>query len=410
MTFTGSVLLAFVFAAVVHAAGDKAQAKALGNSKDAAQACFGDATPFFLPGDPDKVSNCCIAPRSITWFDQTAQIGECCSPGQTWTGNQTTLEGGCCDGGQNWSQDKASGLGGCCAPSLVFVGDRATKTGGCCTAGMSWLNGKCAQPPPRPTCQDLADPVCGDTDDLGIQYGHCYILKFPDGTQLGSNHDGPAYAKDGFFKDIPFKVCRSTTDCALGEAVPTDGQFLLQDQMGRPENAKGTIGWVDNGAGGTHIKFNTNAAQAGVFEGIPACSGGKCFIRLRRIGATCPMPDHGLTFWPNPKVSMMISFTETACSGPDAPFVPVTSANPAGLLNAFRAPRPSRVGSNASPAAPVLQQASSSLVASATSARAQPGVEETGWSYGTGQKCIRVFLTCLYEYTFYADPPISMNA
>ncbi|KAF7439791.1 hypothetical protein PC9H_000127 [Pleurotus ostreatus] len=344
MAFIARVLLAFVLAAVTaNAAVDKAQGVAIGHSKDAAQACFGDATPFLLP---------------------------CCSPGQSWSGNQTTLVGGCCDRGQGWSQDKASGLGGCCAPSLVFVGDKATKTGGCCTAGMIWLNGKCAPPPPRPTCKDLADPVCGDEDDLGIQYGHCYILKFADGTQLGADHAAPTYSKDGFFKDIPFKVCRSTTDCALAEAVPTDGTFLLQDQMGRPEDATGAVGWVDNGAGGTHIKFNTNGAQAGVFKGVPACSGGKCFIRLGggptgngSIGPTCPVPEHGLTFWPNPKATMLISFTETACSGPDAPFVPLNAANPAqGLLSAFGASR-------SRPAVAISQRPSSSLVASAAIGR-----------------------------------------
>ncbi|KDQ32624.1 hypothetical protein PLEOSDRAFT_153695 [Pleurotus ostreatus PC15] len=81
------------------------------------------------------------------------------------------------------------------------------------------------------------------------------------------------------------------------------------------------------------------------------------------------MPNYGLTFWPNTKVSMMSSFTETACSGPDGPFVPVAAANPAGLLNAYRAPRPSRGGSSANLAAPVSQQASPSLVTSAAPAR-----------------------------------------
>ncbi len=53
MAFTARVLLAFVFAAVTaNAAVDKAQGVAIGHSKDAAQACFGDATPFLLPVSP----------------------------------------------------------------------------------------------------------------------------------------------------------------------------------------------------------------------------------------------------------------------------------------------------------------------------------------------------------------------
>lgn len=50
MAFIARVLLAFVLAAVTaNAAVDKAQGVAIGHSKDAAQACFGDATPFPLP-------------------------------------------------------------------------------------------------------------------------------------------------------------------------------------------------------------------------------------------------------------------------------------------------------------------------------------------------------------------------
>ncbi len=53
MAFIARVLLAFVFAAVTaNAAVDKAQGVAIGHSKDAAQACFGDATPFLLPVSP----------------------------------------------------------------------------------------------------------------------------------------------------------------------------------------------------------------------------------------------------------------------------------------------------------------------------------------------------------------------
>ncbi|KAJ8502523.1 hypothetical protein ONZ45_g11676 [Pleurotus djamor] len=339
MAFVSASLITLVFAVVAHAAGDKAHTKATAETKAVGDVCFGEGnTPFFQPNE--TVESCCPPPFGITWFDETKRIGECCPAGQKWSGDQATVVGGCCSTGQSWSQDKASGLGGCCAPGFSFKGDKASKTGDCCAAGLVWLNGKCAQPPPRPTCKDLADPVCASDTDLGIKYGHCYVLKFSDGTQLGGDHDSPTYSKNGFFRDIPFKVCKTTTDCSLGDAVPTDGSWFLQDQMGRPQDTAGTVGWVDNGFNGTHIKFNTNAAQAGLFKGTPVCSGGKCFLKLRGgptgnggIGATCPMETHGLTFWPNPKVTLDVSFTETACSGPDAPFAPA-GAQTASFFNA----------------------------------------------------------------------------
>ncbi|KAJ8523381.1 hypothetical protein ONZ45_g152 [Pleurotus djamor] len=344
MAFLTVALVALAFTAAAQAAGDKAQNKAAAVTKAVGDICFGEGnTPFFQPVMLDlneTVESCCPPPLGITWFDEAKRIGECCPPGQKWSGDQATVVGGCCATEKAWSQDKVSGLGGCCAPGLSFKGDKASKKGDCCAAGLIWLNGKCAPPPPRPTCKDLADPVCASDTDLGIKYGHCYVLKFSDGTQLGGDHAAPTYSKNGFFRDIPFKVCKTTTDCSLGDAVPTDGSWFLQDQMGRPQDAAGTVGWIDNGFNGTHIKFNTNAAQAGLFKGTPVCSDGKCFLKLRGgptgnggIGATCPVDTHGITFWPNSKVTLDISFTETACSGPDAPFAPV-DAPTAGLLAA----------------------------------------------------------------------------
>ncbi|KAF9495199.1 hypothetical protein BDN71DRAFT_894538 [Pleurotus eryngii] len=91
--------------------------------------------------------------------------------------------------------------------------------------------------------------------------------------KLGANHNDAAYAKDGLFKNIPFKVCRNTADCMLREPLVGLTMALV-----------------------VHTKFDANAAKVCIFEGVSACSGGKCFIRLKRIGATCPMPNRGLTF------------------------------------------------------------------------------------------------------------------
>ncbi|KAL0953260.1 hypothetical protein HGRIS_004510 [Hohenbuehelia grisea] len=373
MVFT-SALLPFVVASVAYAAS--ASTKGTKATKDAngALRCFGsNVIEFFLPEAPDQ-SNCCAAPNVIFWLDKDKKIGECCGAGQTWSGDQTTGVGGCCDGDQTWSGTAT--LGGCCPPGHAFSGDATTGTGGCCPTGTTWTKGACVKPsrarPPKSVCASSGEPVCGDDNDLGIKYGHCYVLRFTDGIQLGAQRDDLTYAKGGYFQDIPFKVCKATTDCSLGDAVPSTGSFYLQDQAGRFNDATGAPGWVNNAAGGTHIAFATDPSQAGLFKGTPSCSGGHCTLRLRGgptgdggIGPTCPMPDHGLTFWQNPNLGMMLQFIETACTGPDLPFVPPGAAPAKKASAAARLP----AAPSAAPAATTKAPAGlAGIVASAKSA------------------------------------------
>jgi hypothetical protein len=42
--------------------------------------------------------------------------------------------------------------------------------------------------------------VCANSDHLGIKYGSCYIITFPDGKQLGRNRDDNYYVKDGYLQ------------------------------------------------------------------------------------------------------------------------------------------------------------------------------------------------------------------
>ncbi|KAG2054040.1 hypothetical protein BDR06DRAFT_955617, partial [Suillus hirtellus] len=84
----------------------------------------------------------------------------------------------------------------------------------------------------EPSCRCTNYPVCGHGKYLGIKYGHCYILSFADGEQLGIDRDHTDYKKNGFFVDIPFKVCNSTTDCSRGKEVEMGQSFSLQDQHG----------------------------------------------------------------------------------------------------------------------------------------------------------------------------------
>jgi hypothetical protein len=63
---------------------------------------------------------------------------------------------------------------------------------------------------------------------------------------------------------------------------------------GRYNDPKGTKGWIDNAANGTHIGFTLDVKVTGVFEGIPTCGGGKYAIKLlggptkTPNGPTCP--------------------------------------------------------------------------------------------------------------------------
>jgi len=157
---------------------------------------------------------------------------------------------------------------------------------------------------PRKRCGVCTNyPVCGKGKSLGIKYGHCYILSFGDGSQLGSVRENVFYVKGGFFNDIPFKVCKSTDDCSPGKTVQMGENFYLEDQQGRYNDPKGTKGWINNAANGMHIAFTLDAKTAGVFQGIPSCAGGECAIKvlggptLTPNSPTCPAaPSSGVSF------------------------------------------------------------------------------------------------------------------
>ncbi|KAG1769277.1 hypothetical protein EV702DRAFT_701492 [Suillus placidus] len=209
-----------------------------------------------------------------------------------------------------------------------------------CPAGTHLVDGKCVQIPGpcpqtcgnghggvEPSCTCTNNPVCGHGKHLGIKYGHCYILSFSDGQQLGIDRDHIDYKKNGFFVDIPFKVCNSTTDCSRGKEVEMGQFFSLQDQHGLYKDLKSTKGWINDASGGAHMEYTTDAGHAGKFKGIPTCAGGACAIQLfggngGAVAYACPMPDPGLTLYGNPKVGQKLRFSEVTC---DEYEVPLTS-------------------------------------------------------------------------------------
>ncbi|KAG1766604.1 hypothetical protein EV702DRAFT_790136 [Suillus placidus] len=274
-----------------------------------------------------KEKKCCRDVSGLVWIDKPAQLAKCCAKGHVWTYDQGigSGHGGCCPVGFHMSN-------GMCIADATPPPD--------CPAGTHLIDGKCVQIPGscpqtcgnghggvEPSCTCTNYPVCGHGKDLGIKYGHCYILSFADGQQLGIDRDHTDYKKNGFFVDIPFKVCNSTTDCSRGKEVEMGQFFSLQDQHGLYRDTTSTKGWINDASGGAHMKFTTDANHAGKFKGIPTCAGGECALQLfggngNAVAYACPMPEPGLTLYGNPKVGQKIRFSEVTC---DEYEVPLTS-------------------------------------------------------------------------------------
>ncbi|KAF5345052.1 hypothetical protein D9758_010466 [Tetrapyrgos nigripes] len=181
----------------------------------------------------------------------------------------------------------STGEGGCCPNGMVMVEgmcmatdkiDEEVTSGGC---GCHHSSG---------TDSDDADAEEDDEDenemdrqedidiDLKIRYGQCYRLTtLPDGKEVGSNRENRVYTPGGLFKDIPFRVCRSTRDCSEGNGPDDDvvfasrSRFFLQDQMGKYNDPKSTPGWVSTSTktrGVLKMKFTAKSDEATTFTGL----------------------------------------------------------------------------------------------------------------------------------------------
>ncbi|KAG2350854.1 hypothetical protein BDR05DRAFT_943191 [Suillus weaverae] len=190
-----------------------------------------------------KTKKCCGDANGLTWIDRPAKLAKCCTKDHVWTfdNGDGPTRGGCCMVGSHMQDGK-------CIPD-------APPPPPSCPVGTRLIDGQCIPLPQtcgnvhggvKPSCTCMNYPVCGHGKYLGIKYGHCYILSFSDGQQLGTVRENTLYAKGGFFNGIPFKVCNSTTDCSLGKEVEMGESFYLQDQHGLYTDPKSTKGWVDN--------------------------------------------------------------------------------------------------------------------------------------------------------------------
>jgi hypothetical protein len=121
------------------------------------------------------------------------------------------------------------------------------------------------------------------TIDLSIRYGRCYQLALPNGHQVGSNRENSIYTPDGLFQNIPFRACRSTTDCATGGIIPYNAKFYLQDQMGAYNDQHGRMGWVAGYSRGLRMKFTLDMREAVGFEGAMKCEEQGCPLRLTGV-------------------------------------------------------------------------------------------------------------------------------
>ncbi|KAF5345062.1 hypothetical protein D9758_010459 [Tetrapyrgos nigripes] len=229
--------------------------------------------------------------------------------------------------------DKATGQQLCCPSSKNLVILDNDRDGVCCDMSQIVEDGQCVTPTPgggsgpqcprQPAGACALKAACGNSTNNGLEYGSCYTLAFPDGHQLGRGRNGAnnEYIEDGYVQDIPFKVCKSTTDCGTGSLANGDS-FYLQDLVGDPGDATGKLGW-NNAAGGTHLTMTPDPASAGQFKGKSSCSGTncKCVVKLsgnpNGLGYACPAQQPGITFWPNQRVTLNMQFIEIPCTNAD---------------------------------------------------------------------------------------------
>ncbi|KAH7926956.1 hypothetical protein BV22DRAFT_1032294 [Leucogyrophana mollusca] len=243
-----------------------------------------------------KRSGCCASPQVLTWINKASLLGFCCQEGHHWSGNMATAVGGCCPHGTDMVNGRCT---------------RGCDESACATGSYA--------------CPDT--PACNRGNDLGIKYGHCYVLSFSDSVHFGGQRETIDYFKSGYLTDVPFKICRATSNCSPGGHVTTRDGFYLQDQYTPRDDRLPSKGWVSNAYEGPHLSFTDATVMAGLFYGIPStCSQGGYALKLRSgpcLGGSapsCTMEQPGFTFWE--RVSQTLVFSEVACDDFAAPFSP----------------------------------------------------------------------------------------
>ncbi|KAF9264036.1 hypothetical protein L218DRAFT_944188 [Marasmius fiardii PR-910] len=235
---------------------------------------------------------CCPSAQDLVIYNQATRVGVCCGADQSYAGVAPT--GKCCPKGQILSTD-----GKCTNPP----------------------GGNCPSCPNQPTGVCQLQKACGDgTTTNGLKYGSCYQLTFPntDGHQLGREPTN-VYVSEGHIQNVVYKICQSATgDCGTGPVKPTDA-FVIEDEMGPPQDPAGAKSWLNNAANGAAISLTTAAAQAAQFKGTTSCAKCSCVVSLTGVGKGVGYigddAQPNIAFFANPRVSLDMEFAEVPCDG-----------------------------------------------------------------------------------------------
>lgn len=183
----------------------------------------------------------------------------------------------------------------CCDEALntLFWIDSVLQVGVCCTLGSILEGTSCKPAPPPPSNATICsgEPVCPAKAgaDLGIKYGHCYVLRALSGLYLGHDY-ATKYEVMGENPGVVFRVCAGRGDCTASADKPVpaaNGTFYMQDQFGDP-NGSG-FGWL---GGSGDLSVMAKSSDALTVAGSANCYGGKCAVCIRFPpgGAHAPCP------------------------------------------------------------------------------------------------------------------------
>jgi hypothetical protein len=189
---------------------------------------------------------------------------------------------------------------------------------------VAYTNGKCVMPDPKPDPDPNPDPTpkkkCGkevcppNENDLGIEYGKCYMLTSPQGTTLSlltNDYRLQPTDQSDFWQ---FRVCHNTNDCSEDGTVSANDEFVLNDVIGKiNDNSEGPW-WVCRGG---HYKPYTDSENVKKFMGRKWCTSEDCGIclkggNLRGIRRICP-GNQALGDDRNPRLCMPFVFEEVTC-------------------------------------------------------------------------------------------------
>lgn len=285
--------------------------------------CCGEGTHVSFD-DESGTGDCCTAGHSYA-YNTEIKKGACCPDGWTWSGSECVDPNAkpVCDTGMEWDEALKKcrhchthdpkcdtgyepGPGGKCVPvhgGPCPAGQQPTKDGVHCepipstpprpdcpagsTPGCVPVNG--VVEPTCATCQSKT--ICPGPNDIGIEYGKCYVLHYSDGRQLGRARDaGGQYERDGFYKDLPFKVCDDKFDCSKQGPVGQKAPFTLQDMFGYQDWSDGRKGWISTGFG--HERITDDTKRAAKLSGLQSCLDGKYGICMngfeKGLASACP--------------------------------------------------------------------------------------------------------------------------